>query len=110
VLYLLAEAFDDDPFLILAWNGRTKEQLLAGLRRRDSAHAAATADPLEIEETPLTERLDDFWAPAALRDRPPAPPMPPGLLLRLLDPPKVKVRRRDLTEALRPAYEALSDL
>jgi uncharacterized Zn finger protein len=110
VLYLLAEAFDDDPFLILAWNGRTKEQLLAGLRRLDSAAAAASADPLEIEETPLTERLEDFWAPAALRDRPPAPPMPPGLLLRLLDPPKVKVRRRDLTEVLRPAYEALSDL
>jgi hypothetical protein len=36
--------------------------------------------------------------------------MPAGLLLKLLDPPKVKVRRRDLTEVLRPAYEALSDL
>jgi uncharacterized Zn finger protein len=110
VLYLLAEAFDDDPFLILAWNGRTKEQLLAGLRRLESADAAAAADPLEIEETPITERLEDFWAPAAVRDRPPAPPMPPGLLLKLLDPPKVKVRRKDLTEALRPAYEALSEL
>lgn len=109
VLYLLAEAFDDDPFLILAWNGRTREQLLTGLRRLESADAAASADPLEIEETPLTERLEDFWAPAALRDRPPAPPMPPGLLLKLLDPPKVKVRRRDLTEVLRPVYEALGE-
>ena len=110
VLYLLAEAFDDDPFLILAWNGRTKERLLAGLRRLDAADAVASADPLEIEETPLTERLDDFWTPAAVRDRPPAPPMPPGLLLRLLDPPKIKVRRRDLPEVLRPAYDALADL
>jgi uncharacterized Zn finger protein len=110
VLYLLAEAFDDDPFLILAWNGRTKERLLASLRRLDAADAAETADPLEIEETPIAERLDDFWTPAAVRDRPPAPPMPPGLLLKLLDPPKVKVRRKELTEVLRPAYEALSGL
>ncbi len=33
VLYLLAEAFDDDPFLILQWNGRRRDQLLAALRR-----------------------------------------------------------------------------
>ena len=110
VLYLLAEAFDDDPFLILTWNGRTRERLLAGLRRRETAQAAEAADPLEIEETSITERLEDFWAPAAVRDRPPAPPMPPGLLLRLLDPPKVKVRRKDLTEALRPAYDVLADI
>jgi uncharacterized Zn finger protein len=112
VLYLLAEAFDDDPFLILAWNGRTREALLAGLRRHDAAraaHAAEAADPLEIEETPLAERLDDFWTPAAVRDRPPAPPMPPGLLLKLLDPPKVKVRRRDLVEVLKPAYDAMAE-
>ncbi len=106
VLYLLAEAFDDDPFLILAWNGRTKDELLTGLRRRE----AAEPDPLEIDETPVAERMDDFWAPAALRDRPPAPPVPPGLLLRLLDPPKVKIRRRDLTDVLRPAYDALDGL
>ena len=109
-LYLLAEAFDGDPFLILAWNGRTRERLLGGLRRLESADAAASADPLEIDETALTERLEDFWAPAAVRDRPPAPAMPPGLLLKLLDPPKVKVRRRDLTDVLRPAYEALGEV
>ena len=30
--YLLAEAFDDDPFLILRWRGRDREELLARLR------------------------------------------------------------------------------
>ena len=34
VYYLLAEAFDGDPFLIFAWRGRTKEELLGGLRAR----------------------------------------------------------------------------
>jgi uncharacterized Zn finger protein len=32
VFYLLAEAFDADPFLIFAWRGRNKEELLADLR------------------------------------------------------------------------------
>ena len=27
--YLLAESFDDDPFAILAWRGREREDLLA---------------------------------------------------------------------------------
>jgi uncharacterized Zn finger protein len=106
VLYLLAEAFDGDPFLILAWRGRTREQLLGAMRRLEPA---AEGDPLTIEETPLEERLEDFWAPAAVRRRPAAPPVPPGLLLKLLEGPKVKVRRRDLTDVLRPAYEVLSE-
>ncbi len=32
VCYLLAEAFDRDPFLIFAWRGRPRERLLAELR------------------------------------------------------------------------------
>ena len=32
VYYLLAEAFDDDPFLIFAWRGRDKDGLLADLQ------------------------------------------------------------------------------
>lgn len=104
VLYLLAEAFDDDPFLILAWHGRPRERLLAAMRRLEPAGS----DPLTIEETPLEERLEDFWEPAAVRPRRPRPPAPPGLLLKLLEGPKVKVRRRDLVDVLRPAYEALA--
>jgi uncharacterized Zn finger protein len=104
-LYVLAEAFDDDPFLILAWNGRTKDQLLAGLRRS----VPAAPDPLYVEDTPLT--ADGFWAPAGglarLRERPHTPPAPPRFLLRLLDPPPIKVRRKPLTDALAPAYDTL---
>ena len=32
VLYVLAEAFDDDPFLVLAWRGRGRAALLDALR------------------------------------------------------------------------------
>jgi uncharacterized Zn finger protein len=104
-LYVLAEAFDEDPFLILAWNGRTKDRLLAGLRRA----VPAAPDPLYVEDEPLT--AEGFWAPAAglarLRERPPTPPAPPDFLLRLLDPPPIKVRRKPLTDVLAPAYDAL---
>ncbi|GAB3653252.1 SWIM zinc finger family protein [Actinocorallia lasiicapitis] len=104
-LYLLAEAFDDDPFLILAWNGRSRDDLLTALRRRP-----AVTEPDEEHDEPLS--AEDFWTPpsglAALRDRPPVPSAPPGLLLQLLDPPAVKIRRRALTDVLQPLYEALS--
>lgn len=43
--YLLAEQFDDDPFLILRWRGRPRERLLDRLRdlRGDLAEAAPGA-------------------------------------------------------------------
>ncbi|MEV3922286.1 SWIM zinc finger family protein [Actinomadura coerulea] len=106
VLYLLAEAFDDDPFLILQWNGRRRDQLLGALRR-----ASATGpDPLEMPDEPLT--AEGFWTPpsglARLRERPPAPPVPPGFVLQVAAPPPVRVRRRALTDVLAPVYEALA--
>jgi uncharacterized Zn finger protein len=107
VLYVLAEAFDDDPFLVLAWNGRTKEELLTALRRQPPA----APPPVDVKAEPLS--AEHFWTPATglarLRERRPAPAVPPGLLLQLLDPPKVKIRRRDLTDVLGPVYEALAD-
>lgn len=40
VYYLLAERFDDDPFLIFAWRGREQDELLAGLRKLRGAAAS----------------------------------------------------------------------
>ncbi len=106
VLYLLAEAFDDDPFLILEWNGRGRNELLAALRRGGGTEP----DPFDLEDEPLT--AENFWAApsglAGLRDRPAAPPVPPGFVLRMAAPPPVRVRRRDLVDVLAPVYEALA--
>ncbi|GII76087.1 hypothetical protein Sru01_10690 [Sphaerisporangium rufum] len=112
VLYLLAEAFDDDPFLVLAWRGRPREDLLDALRG-ERAGPADPADPLEpaVPDEPLAARAGDFYAaPVPLgRLRPPAagPAAPAGLLLRLLEPPAVKIRHIPLVDLLRPAYRAL---
>jgi uncharacterized Zn finger protein len=110
VLYVLAEAFDDDPFLVLAWRGRAREELLAALR--GSAPAGDAVDPLRIDETPLEDRLADFYAPGIslgrLRDRPATVTAPPELLLRALDAPPIRVRHIPLVDLLRPAYRNLA--
>ncbi len=47
VFYLLAESFDEDPFEILAWRGRDRDELLAALSaRRSGTHPA---DRVEAE-------------------------------------------------------------
>jgi uncharacterized Zn finger protein len=88
VCYVLAEAFDDDPFAMLAWRGRSQEELLAA------------------------ECLDGFWAPglspARLRAMPTAPVTPPDLLLRSFEPPPIAIRGKDLADLLAPAYEHLA--
>lgn len=44
VFYLMAEAFDVDPFLIFAWRGRDKDHLLADLRARRRGPDAAPSE------------------------------------------------------------------
>lgn len=111
VLYVLAEAFDDDPFLVLAWRGRGRDELLAALRGLPDP--VETIDPLAVDEVPLDARLSDFYTPAIslsrLRERPARMTTPPELLLRVLDAPAVRVRHIPLVDLLRPAYRDLAD-
>ncbi|HEU4346643.1 MAG TPA: SWIM zinc finger family protein [Actinoplanes sp.] len=109
VLYVLAEAFDDDPFLVLAWRGRSRDELLAALRA--TPEPTEVVDPLAVDEVPLESRLADFYAPgislSRLRQRPARVSAPPELLLRALDAPPIRVRHIPLTDLLRPAYRDL---
>jgi uncharacterized Zn finger protein len=109
-LYVLAEAFDDDPFLVLAWRGRAREPLLDALR--GTTDPGEAVDPLVVAEESLTDRLTDFYSPAVslgrLRERPARGGTPPELLLRALDPPPVKVRHIPLIDLLRPVYRDLA--
>ncbi|GLY98263.1 SWIM zinc finger family protein [Actinoplanes sp. NBRC 103695] len=109
VLYVLAEAFDDDPFLVLAWRGRSRDELLDALRA--TPEPAEVIDPLAVDETTLADRLADYYSPgislSRLRERPARVTAPPELLLRALDAPKIKVRHIPLVDLLRPAYRDL---
>jgi uncharacterized Zn finger protein len=111
-LYVLAEAFDDDPFLVLAWRGRAREPLLDDLRGTADP-GDAVDDPLAVPDVPLTDRLTDYYSPGVslgrLRERPARNGTPPELLLRALDPPPVKVRHIPLIDLLRPVYRDLAN-
>ncbi|WP_432923488.1 SWIM zinc finger family protein [Microbispora sp. CA-135349] len=127
VLYLLAEAFDEDPFLVLAWRGMARDTLLDALRHiggqggghghgeqvaggpdpGEPGDGGATPGLLDVADVPFAGRLGDFYEPGvpAARLGPPADPgSPPDLLLRALDPPPVKARHIPLLDLLRPAY------
>jgi uncharacterized Zn finger protein len=109
-LYVLAEAFDDDPFLVLAWRGRDRETLLNALR--GTPEPAEAVDPLAVDEVPLEDLLPDYYSPALslsrLRERPARLTTPPELLLRALDAPPIRVRHIPLVDLLRPAYRDLA--
>jgi len=101
VFYLLAEAFDDDPFLILAWRGRPREDLLAlvASKRLGAVGGHAESDP---GVPALSECLDGYFTAGPLR--PGGLPAGARRVLDQLPAVDVTVRGRPVTEALRPAY------
>jgi uncharacterized Zn finger protein len=112
--YLLAEAFDEDPFLVFRWRGRTKEELIEHLRALRGAAAGepdAAPGPAELDEPPLSARLDSYWEAgagvAALEIRPVAPEVPDALV-RQLGPAPVTVPGENLGRVLSAAYRAMS--
>ena len=129
VCYVLAEEFDRDPFGMLAWRGKGREELLTALRGIQGAAGAAgrasepagAAGPagasraaLDVPAPPLAECLETFWSPglspARLRALATAPgSTTPDLLLRMFPPPPaVRVRGKDLADVLAPAYQRLA--
>ncbi len=114
VYYLLAEKFDEDPFLIFKLRGRTKEEIVAALRRIRAAKAepspegaAAPAKALK----PLEECLDSFWELGAGIDgvapSPAAPAVARAVLKRLGDSP-FTIDGANLASFLAKAYDVAS--
>jgi uncharacterized Zn finger protein len=114
VFYLLAEAFDESPFLVLTWRGRRKADLIEHLRalRGGAGGAAPTREP-EPEDAgpPLEELLDRFYEAGRDLDeltvRPRAAHVPDAVL-RQAGPVGVRLGRRDLVELLAPLYETMA--
>ena len=102
VLYLFADQLDADPWLLLAWRGRTRDQILAPLR----GHASAA--PTEEEVAPWWPfgpgPLPSLAPPSPV---PPARPEQPDAVLDTLAPLDVAVGRTPVTELLRPMYAHL---
>lgn len=114
--YVLAEAFDRDPFLIFAWRGRSREQVLDELRRLrgaepDAAGHAEPEVPMFTEPEPsLEDRIAEFWQPGGELPAAPVavPDLVPDLVLRQLEPPPVRIDGDDLIDLLRPSYHTIT--
>lgn len=107
--YLLAESFDNDPFGILAWRGRGREDLLDRLRMLRGA-TRATESRAREEAPPLTKCLDTFWqrhTTSNLNLGDPTAAVRTDAVLDQLDAVPITVRRANLVDLLRPAYLAL---
>jgi uncharacterized Zn finger protein len=112
--YLLAEAFDRDPFLVFAWRGRTREELLERLSalRRAPDRPAPAAQPAAPDAGPsLAESVDRFWEAGPeleqVRVRPWAAEAPDAAIRRL-GPIGVTVRGADLADQLAAAARTLA--
>jgi uncharacterized Zn finger protein len=66
VYYLLAERFDENPFLIFAWRGREQDELVERLRaRRGAGTSRGRTDRRSRppqQDAPLHAVLDSFWS------------------------------------------------
>jgi hypothetical protein len=102
VFYLLAEAFDDDPFLILAWRGREREDLLTLVASQRLGAVGDDRDSGTLVPA-LSDCLGSYFTghPLTLPQSPAS--LGPGVLDQL-PPLALPVRGRPLLEALRPAY------
>ncbi len=110
VYYLLAERFDDDPFLLFLVRGRSQEQLLTMLRqRRQTTSGQETAADDVYQALPLEQLLESFWDAGSETDQvvfhisPPPTSLPQ--LKRLGPEPFPTVNLQDL---LAPIYEAVT--
>jgi uncharacterized Zn finger protein len=114
--YALARSFDTDPFGVLAWRGRGRDELLDRLRQLRGAATPAVVQAAE----PAGLDLDTFWSGTPTAAPPQAAttafevPAAPGVvrhpdaLLDQLDPLPLGVDGRPVTEVLRPAYRAFA--
>jgi len=117
--YILAERFDEDPFLIFTWRGRDQDELVKSLRKRrvpagpgaKTSTTSARASNVPEPNAPLSTVLDSFWSCGpeleAFHVSPLAGEVPDALLLQL-GPAPIEVGERNLAEVLAGVYARLA--
>jgi uncharacterized Zn finger protein len=114
VCYLVAEQFDRDPFVLLAWRGCERDEILRRLRE---LRGAAVTHSQDLPATPaasspaLSECVPGFWRAgpelAAVQVRPCAS-QAAGAVLSQLPQGLPEVRGRELRELLGPVYKEMA--
>ena len=110
VHYILAERFDEDPFLLMRLRGKTKDEILNALSQSHGIDDSTEIISPEYDSPPqLSEALADFWAIGGDISRfqaqiePPSTPYP--VLVRLGPPAFIE----DLENWLMPAYDVITE-
>lgn len=118
VYYLLAERFDEDPFLIFKLRGRTKDEIIQALREKrtetlpvESAAPSASDDSIQADDGFLLEdNLDTFWQEGEGLDgftvNPTAPEVDKAILKRLGDAP-FTIEGHNIAALLARAYDVV---
>ncbi len=101
VLYVFADRLDDDPWILLSWRGRSRDQLLGHLRAPTPPGEIAPWWPL-TPGAPLPETPIDVDT-VLLAD----PPVDATAVLRRCEPLAVEVRGVPVTDLLDPIYTTL---
>jgi len=118
VYYLLAERFDEDPFLIFKLRGRTKDEIIQALREKrtetlpvESAAPSTSDDSIQADDGfPLEDNLDTFWQEGEGLDgftvNPTAPEVDKAILKRLGDAP-FTIEGHTIAALLARAYDVV---
>ncbi len=120
VYYLLAERFDEDPFLIFKLRGRSKEQIIQSLREKRSAALPAEEVSASASETAavpeeslaLEDYLSTFWQTGEELTTFTASTLAPGIdkaILKRLGQAPFSVGTQNLTALLSRAYDAVDN-
>lgn len=111
--YALAQSFDEDPFGILAWRGRGRDELLELLRRR-RVEQGGGANQGGGQDAPPDDPGAGFWTAGPRRSAAsggigvPGELRRPDALLDQLERLRLTAGRHEVLDLLRPAYEAIT--
>jgi uncharacterized Zn finger protein len=125
VYYILAEQFDEDPFLLFTWRGRTKEELIENLSllrgvSADSSSKINKAEEQTISSTTmpeipipnLSDSLSNFWQARASFSElsfQPEKTSVPDAVIRQLEPLNLTIAEKNLQEIFSEIYKNLSN-
>jgi uncharacterized Zn finger protein len=97
--YILAEAFDQDPFLLFQWRGRSREKLQDRLARFREAEILESM-PVAAEDSLEPIGVEGFWIAGAIPRSRPTQNTRCDFLVRQLGPSPVKLMGRDFGDLL----------